>query len=457
MAGQTAGSNGDALFGKGDFAGAAQEFRKAIDANPEDGRSYYRLGAALYSLRKYDEAAHAFASAFKLDYAQPYAAASSARAYAAAGDTDQAVEWLQRAATTGFDQPAFVDQHPALAALKTNPAFVAARERIRINGKPCTTDAEYKQLDFLLGEWEVEAQGKMIGHSRYEKISDGCIVQENWMPYDRLTAKGWIHYNPATKKWDETWVGPDGGVINLEGDRTDGKLLFHGTSIAANGARTLARVTFTEAENGIMRELSERSADDGKTWTTAFDAAYRRLPEAAEQSISANDRREVLEHLKTSRRIFHEALQGVTPEQAKFKPSPEAWSIMECAEHLAQAEKLLFADALAGLDLPPTGAKSKTTKEELFQAWGTATVKVKAPGDFQPKGRWPDLAAIEKVFDARRERSIDFITETERDLHGRICCGDLNIWQQILAMSAHTLRHVKQMEAVKADPAYPRG
>jgi hypothetical protein len=64
-------------------------------------------------------------------------------------------------------------------------------------------------------------------------------------------------------------------------------------------------------------------------------------------------------------------------------------------------------ELLDHLNLPPGGARSKVSKESLLQAWGTSTTKVKSSGDYDPIGRWPDLASIEKVLDAQRERSID--------------------------------------------------
>ena len=59
---------------------------------------------------------------------------------------------------------------------------MAAHERIRMNSKPCTAGPEYQQFDFWVGEWDVEVGGQKVARSRIEKISDGCIVQENWMP-----------------------------------------------------------------------------------------------------------------------------------------------------------------------------------------------------------------------------------------------------------------------------------
>jgi len=389
-----------------------------------------------------------------LEFQGPYAIAAAARSYAAMNQPEKALPLLLRAAQAGFNQLSFMDD-PAFTAWKADPRFARARERVRINAKPCTAGPEYKQLDFWLGEWDVHVSGRKVARSRIEKVSDDCIVQENWMPFNGLSGKSWNFYNPATRKWEQLWIGPDGGVLKLEGELKDGKMVYQGTAEQPNGARVPSRVTFEPVENHGVHQLSESSTDGGKTWTVGFDGVYRHPDAGPEHSISAADRRELLEHLKSSRRVFHEALSGVSAAQARFKPAPDKWSILECAEHIAQAEQLLFADALAGLSLPAGGAASKVDKESLLQTWGTATVKAKSSGDYDPAGRWSDLADIEKVLDTRRERSIDFVNETERDLRGRICCGGLDIWQQLLAMSAHTLRHVHQMEAVKADPAYP--
>jgi mannose-6-phosphate isomerase-like protein (cupin superfamily) len=177
--------------------------------------------------------------------------------------------------------------------------------------------------------------------------------------------------------------------------------------------------------------------------------------DAKEQPISAAERQELLEHLKHSQAAFAAELRGLSAEQARFKPAPDRWSILDCAEHLAQAEQLLFNDAMAGLKLP-TGGKSTVTTEAILNVWGTRTQKVKSSGEYDPKGRWPDLPAAQRAFEERRAKTIQFVTETQADLRGRICCDNLDIWQQLLALSAHTLRHVQQMEEVKADAAYPK-
>jgi hypothetical protein len=445
----------DALFAKGDWSGAAREFQRATETHPDDGRAWFRLASTMHRLGKYDEAIRDFESAAKLNFQAPYATAAMARAYAAAGQTDQAIAALDCAAKSGFAMVGFLDTDRDFKPLEKLPAYAAIHERVRLNGQPCLTGAQYKQFDFWLGDWDVEVGGQKIARSHIEKISGGCIVQENWMPSNGLQGKSWNFFNSATGKWEQLWIGPGGGALKLEGELRDGAMRYNGTTPRQGGPATEERLTFTPLENRAVRQHWEQSADGGKTWTVVFDGVYR-PNDSIEAPMSAAERSELIEHLKSSRRVFHEVLRGVTPEQAKFKPSPERWSILECAEHIAQAEKLLFADALDGLSLAPGGPGSKVAKEALLKVWGTAATKVKSSGDFDPAGRWPDLASIEKVFDARRQRSLDFATETERDLRSRICCGDLDIWQQILAMSAHTLRHIQQINDVKADPNYPK-
>jgi hypothetical protein len=171
--------------------------------------------------------------------------------------------------------------------------------------------------------------------------------------------------------------------------------------------------------------------------------------------LSDAERQQLLDHLKNSQKVFSEAIYGLSPAQAKFKPAPDRWSILECAEHLAQAEQLLFTGVMRALS-NPTGKKSQASDESVLDVWGTRKQKARSSGDYDPVGRWPDLAAVQKEFDARRAKTIEFVTKTQEDLRGRLCCGGMDLYQQLLGISAHTLRHVEQMNEVRAQSGYPK-
>jgi len=172
-------------------------------------------------------------------------------------------------------------------------------------------------------------------------------------------------------------------------------------------------------------------------------------------SLSDSERQQLLDHLNQSRKTFAEAIQGLTPGQAKFKPAANRWSVLECAEHLTQAEQLLLADVQEALK-GPVGKKSRVSDENVLDVWGTRKQKAQSSGAYDPIGRWPDLAAVLKEFNLRRAVTVEFVTKTQEDLRGRTCCGGMDLYQQLLGISAHTLRHVEQMNEVKADPGYPK-
>ncbi len=173
------------------------------------------------------------------------------------------------------------------------------------------------------------------------------------------------------------------------------------------------------------------------------------------ESLTDTDRRQLLEHLYRTRLLLAASLNGLTTAQLKFKPADEKWSILECAEHLTLAEPFLMNRAEKGT-ASESGKKSGVTDANVLKGWGTVQNKVTAPPVLTPNGQWKTAEAVLKEFDQRRAKTILFVATTEEDLRGKLCCGGMDVYQQILGLSAHVERHVTQMNAVKADPKYPK-
>jgi RimJ/RimL family protein N-acetyltransferase len=102
-----------------------------------DAGSHHTLRAYRYLLDGDPQAsieAHQRALAVRGDY--PYWVwFSAARAYAAAGDTDQALDALHRAADLGEPRAALLHESPEFAGLYGHPGFEAAIKRIRANSE----------------------------------------------------------------------------------------------------------------------------------------------------------------------------------------------------------------------------------------------------------------------------------------------------------------------------------
>jgi hypothetical protein len=161
-----------------------------------------------------------------------------------------------------------------------------AMSGVKINAQktPCTTDPVYRQFDFWIGEWEVYGKnGKKAGDSKIDLILDSCIILENWKsanPFRGLyySGKSFNTYNSVTKQWQQTWVDNVGGTTEfLEGHFEDNKMIFKTKPFpVSNDTMAVRRLTFFSLGTDKVRQYSEISKDNEKTWTAEYDLEYRR-------------------------------------------------------------------------------------------------------------------------------------------------------------------------------------
>ncbi len=142
---------------------------------------------------------------------------------------------------------------------------------------PCKTKSEYRQFDFWIGEWDVQAQGRTAGTNSVKLILGDCVVFENWTGAGGLEGKSFNVYNAAKGKWQQTWIDSAGSVLELSGEYKDGEMRLAGESTRPrDGKKIINRLTFSKLSSDKVRQLWEQSADEGKTWTVAFDGTYIR-------------------------------------------------------------------------------------------------------------------------------------------------------------------------------------
>ncbi|MBN9660537.1 MAG: hypothetical protein J0H49_20275 [Acidobacteria bacterium] len=271
-------SEADALFQKQDWPAAAAAYRKVVGAEPQNGAVWFRLGASLHRMNNEPEAGRAFEKAVELKFQVGQSMVNVARARAHAGDAAGAVDWLNRAADAKFQNLAFLDSDPDFARIGAEEAYRTARARIERNSKPCLADGRLREFDFWLGEWDVQVSGQTIATSRIENVLDGCLIQENWMPFNGQQGKSWNYLNPATGMWEQLWMS-GGNVLKLEGGLAGGKMVLEGRSQNPARASNLDRITFAPLPDGRVSQVWEQSKDGGQSWTKAFDGIYiRRRP-----------------------------------------------------------------------------------------------------------------------------------------------------------------------------------
>ena len=100
----------------------------------------------------------------------------------------------------------------------------------------------------------------------------------------------------------------------------------------------------------------------------------------------------------------------------------------------------------------------KEIDDFVVQAISDRTKKAQAPEPLIPKGTYATKAALIDAFKAARAKTLAIAGGTS-DLRAfgmaGFPIGEVDAYQGILFLSAHTERHTKQIEEVKATAGYP--
>src|SRR5260370_41768934 len=133
------------------------------------------------------------------------------------------------------------------------------------------------------------------------------------------------------------------------------------------------------------------------------------LPLWAEDSnMTAQERANVAQLLKDSRKEMIDAVKDLTGEQWKWKPAPDRWSVGEVAEHIVLAEGLLFAKLQEALDNPANQDWEKKTSgktELILKVMAQRLGKAQAHEAIVPQGKTEPAEARVRVDEVRGSES----------------------------------------------------
>src|SRR5580704_17556382 len=131
--------------------------------------------------------------------------------------------------------------------------------------------------------------------------------------------------------------------------------------------------------------------------------------------MAPKERTEIVENLERSRQEFIAAVAGLSESQAKLRPDPERWSVLDCVEHVTTVEErfLGWLEAAKKLDAPSV---YKEKEAGLMVRIPDRSTRIKAPEAVWPIGRFTTLGQALEQFNAGRTRSVQFAEDR---------CGDL--------------------------------
>jgi hypothetical protein len=178
--------------------------------------------------------------------------------------------------------------------------------------------------------------------------------------------------------------------------------------------------------------------------------------------LTEKERETALGLLARSRGAVLGAVEGVSEEQARWKPGPDRWSILEYVEHLAIAEDELIAMIKRSLESAPHVETPEERREREQKIRGTAMPRGvnKAPHTMHPTARFGSLSEAVAAFLAARERSVEFARSTADDLRSHFAnhtvLGPMDGYQWLCGNARHAETHSAHMVEIRGMAEFPK-
>lgn len=180
------------------------------------------------------------------------------------------------------------------------------------------------------------------------------------------------------------------------------------------------------------------------------------------QSLTSSEIKKAVQYLEKTRADVLASTKGLSDAQWNFKQATNRWSVAQVTEHIAAAEDFLMDMVRQQVMKAP--ARTNTIDVAALDEWVLTTIpdrskKVQAPEPLQPSNRFGSSKDSLKHFQASRAKTIAFLKET-KDLRQHAVDSplgkQLDAYQWVLFVAAHSERHTKQILEVKADPNFPK-
>jgi hypothetical protein len=170
------------------------------------------------------------------------------------------------------------------------------------------------------------------------------------------------------------------------------------------------------------------------------------------------------DYLGETRQKLLDSVSGLSEEQANFKPAPERWSISEVVEHLALTEEGLGQMVREAVASPAASADklqaAKGGDDKVLAMIPDRSRKAQAPEQFRPTGKFGGFEGALKEFKAKRQANLEYAAANAAKLRQHTQASpfgtDLDAYQWLLFIGAHSKRHTAQIEEIKADAKFPK-
>lgn len=274
----------DSCYFAGNWKDAITLYQRFIQSGSNiTALAYHRLGYALQQSGELDKALTYYYNCLAKNPNPNLARVTMvnlAKTYSLKNNLDSAESCLTKAIAMGYVNLNDLESSVDFNHFRSDKGYILLHDQLFKATYPCVTQAEARWFDFWIGDWKAYQTGTkaLAGTSKIEKIAGECAILENWTGAgNAFSGKSINFYNARTKKWEQHWVGSDGGYQKFEhGEYNDGAMRFTFLRYNPDGTESIGKFSFFNQGADQVRQLSESSNDNGNSWIVDYDFTYIR-------------------------------------------------------------------------------------------------------------------------------------------------------------------------------------
>lgn len=176
--------------------------------------------------------------------------------------------------------------------------------------------------------------------------------------------------------------------------------------------------------------------------------------------MDETERQHMFNLLAEGTQAIHAAASGLDDSQAKLRPAPNAWSILDCLEHVAVTERALFA----GIRNAAKAPAPQPNPEREAKIWDRALNRahfIAAPDIVIPQGSFTTPTQALLHFATARAETVRWVETFADDPRAWLTThpmvrGPVNCWEMLLMIALHPKRHAEQIAQIRAGLSHHR-
>lgn len=177
---------------------------------------------------------------------------------------------------------------------------------------------------------------------------------------------------------------------------------------------------------------------------------------ASAEPLTPLERQRLVAHMEMTARWLEDEVARLSQAQAAFRPSPNAWSILEVLDHLVVVGPIYRKNLQ---DATPMSSRRGGWMNDVDVLWygiDRTNREIALPAE-EPSRKLHNLQDGLKAYRAGHAELLQYVRTTKDDLRGRLVeRQNCDAYQWALLISTHEQRHILQIREIKANPKFPR-